>query len=289
MDEVLFDYLSQNVPAELFDLYRKAGGIIEAFELTENYSPLVDLIQTLDHNEPSSVNDVIHEVFKQTLESILDDFNIRLVEGYTLSTLVDVITNLLLLESTEFLEDVWNLTYNSEDANETLADCFALISGLPADHWLVMFDRVSPALIDRICDRALWLINESKEEVIPEENDIQAKVHENMKGILNTYALNTGEVIKDKILVNSYVLYFLSSIAIELVPFKTLLTLVDEHVFSDDLELTAFNLFVIAANASDSALDPLGYLRENISEYLPNIEESRVVLEHARVIKERIK
>ena len=90
-------------------------------------------------------------------------------------------------------------------------------------------------------------------------------------------------------MVNSYVLYFLSSIAIDLVPFKTLLTLVDEHVFSDDLELTAFNLFVIAANASDSALDPLGYLRENISEYLPNIEESRVVLEHARVIKERIK
>lgn len=289
MDEVLFDYLSQNVPAELFDLYRKAGGIIEAFELTENYSPLVDLIQTLDHNEPSSVNDVIHEVFKQTLESILNDFNIRLVEDYTLSTLVDVVTNLLLLESTEFLEDVWNLTYNSEDANETLADCFALISSLPSDHWLVMFDRVSPALIDRICDRALWLINESKEEVIPEENDIQAKIHENMKGILNTYALNTGEVIKDKILVNSYVLHFLSSIAIDLVPFKTLLTLVDEHVFSDDLELTAFNLFVIAANASDSALDPLGYLRENISEYLPNIEESRVVLEHARVIKERIK
>lgn len=289
MDEVLFDYLSQNVPAELFDLYRKAGGIIEAFELTENYSPLVDLIQTLDHNEPSSVNDVIHEVFKQTLESILDDFNIRLVEGYTLSTLVYMITNLLLLESTEFLEDVWNLTYNSEDANETLADCFALISALPADHWLVMFDRVSPALIDRICERSLWLINESKEEAIPEENDIQAKVHENMKGILNTYALNTGEVIKDKILVNSYVLYFLSSIAVDLVPFKTLLTLVDEHVFSDDLELTAFNLFVIAANASDSALDPLGYLRENISEYLPNIEESRVVLEHARVIKERIK
>ena len=152
-----------------------------------------------------------------------------------------------------------------------------------------MFDRVSPALINRICDRALWLINESKEEVILEENDIQTKVHENMKGILNTYALNTGEVIKDKILVNSYVLYFLSSIAVDLVPFKTLLTLVDEHVFSDDLELTAFNLFVIAANASDSALDPLGYLRENISEYLPNIEESRVVLEHARVIKERIK
>lgn len=289
MDEVLFDYLSQNVPAELFDLYRKAGGIIEAFELTENYSPLVDMIQTLDHNEPSNVNDLIHEVFTQTLESILDDFNIRLVEGYTLSTLVDVITNLLLLESTEFLEDVWNLTYNSEDANETLADCFALISSLPADHWLVMFDRVSPALINRICDRALWLINESKEEVIPEENDIQTKVHENMKGILNTYALNTGEPVKDKILVNSYVLYFLSSIAVDLVPFKTLLTLVDEYVFSDDLELTAFNLFVIAANASDSALDPLGYLRENISEYLPNIEESRVVLEHARVIKERIK
>lgn len=289
MDEVLFDYLSQNVPAELFDLYRKAGGIIEAFELTENYSPLVDLIQTLDHNEPSNVNDVIHEVFKQTLESILDDFNIRLVEGYTLSTLVDVITNLLLLESTEFLEDVYDLTYNGDDANETLADCFALISAYPSDHWLVKFDRVSPALIDRICDRALWLINESKEEVIPEENDIQAKVHENMKGILNTYALNTGEPVKNKILVNSYVLYFLSSIAIELVPFKTLLTLVDEYVFSDDLELTAFNLFVIAANASDSALDPLGYLRENISEYLPNIEESRVVLEHARVIKERIK
>lgn len=288
MDEVLFDYLSQNVPAELFDLYRKAGGIIEAFELTENYSPLVDLIQTLDHNEPSSVNDVIHEVFKQTLESILDDFNIRLVEGHTLSTLVDVITNLLLLESTEFLEDVWNLTYNSEDANETLADCFALISAMPADHWLVMFDRVSPALIDRICERTQQLLNEQIEEA-PEEDDIQTKVHENMKGILNTYALNTGEPVQDKVLVNSYVLYFLASIAIDLVPFKTLLTLVDEHVFSDDLELTAFNLFVIAANASDSALDPLGYLRENISEYLPNIEESRVVLEHARVIKERIK
>ena len=288
MDEILFDYLSQNVPAELFDLYRKAGGIIEAFELTENYSPLVDLIQTLDHNEPSNVNDLIHEVFVQTLESILSDFNIRLVEGYSLSDLVDVITNLLLLESTEFLEEVYDLTYNSEDANETLADCFALVSAMPADHWLVKFDRVSPALINRICDRSLELMNEQVEEVA-EEDDIQTKVHENMKGILNTYALNTGEAVKDKILVNSYVLYFLSSIAIDLVPFKTLLTLVDEHVFSDDLELTAFNLFVIAANASDSALDPLGYLRENISEYLPNIEESRAVLEHARVIKERIK
>ena len=44
MDEILFDYLSQNVPAELFDLYRKAGGIIEAFELTENYWITMSLV-----------------------------------------------------------------------------------------------------------------------------------------------------------------------------------------------------------------------------------------------------
>lgn len=292
MDEILFEYMEKNINGELFDLYRRAGGIIEHFDFQGNYSPLVDMIHRADMTDEMTINLTIHAVFDETLSLILKEFLVTATENATLKDKCDIVEAILMVEDTGEVDTALSIIQSfNEDPEDCLCELFTLVTSHPSDHWTQLIHRVSPALINRMYEE-LSKVHQEHINLIEEESDDEKEqvIIKNMMMFLKRYTTNPP-ILKDNpgdIVIRSYPLVFFSSISPMMVNFEEMMTILDGDVISDDLEVTSFNLYLVAAMSKDGCMDPYNFISKQIENYFPDINESKQVLEYIRIVKSNL-
>ena len=284
MDIVLFDYLQSKVSPELFDLYRRAGGLIEAFDLEENYTPLIGLINVEETVEESNLLDTIDNTIVSCIDSILKDFTVVCSVNATLKEKLDVVEGLLMLENTEQVKEVLEIIndFAEEDTLDGLCTLLSLVTAFEEAYFHPIIEGVSEALILRLKE----VLESNTPTVIEEEVDgdkekdnLIEKIQSNLAKLLTVYppvgTLPYG---------NSKALAFLTQAGNYESTFDVWYHLLKDDILSNDSKMTALNLYVLASCSVDMCNHPRDSLSKELGVYFPDMEESRVLLEEIRVI-----
>ena len=285
MDIILFDYLQSKVSPELFNLYRRAGGLIEAFDLEENYQPLIDLINVEETVEESNLLDNVNSTIESLIVSVLKDFTVECSVNSTLLEKVEVIEGLLMLENTEEVSEVLSLieAFDDDDTVGYLCVLLSMVTAYEEAYYHPLIEYVSPALILRlkeVLQTNTPTVDEVEEEdETKEEKEAITKIQDNLARLLTVYPAE-GNLPYG----NSKALSFLTQVGNYESTFDTWYQLLKEDVLSDDIKMNALNLYVMASCSIDMCNHPRDALSKVLGNYFPDMEESRTLLEEIRVV-----
>lgn len=290
MDTVIYDYLLTRVSPELFDLYLRSAALIERFDLEDNFSPILTMIETQEVLEETNILDTFHNLNLGLLRGILKDFTVEVSVDSSLLDRVELIENILTLEDHEAVDEVLSLIENlGDDPVECFLECIALVTALPAGHYLPLVEGVSYAFLQRLKeikdqqDQALRYHQDEPLETKDEQETLK-QIHANLEKLLKAYPTDGPLPFG-----NSYALQYMVQVASYETEFSNLITLLgNDNIISDDLEMTALNLYVIAASSVDGYRFPHEYLNKVIGDYFPDIEDSRKLVEYIRQIHMKV-
>lgn len=290
MDTVIYDYLLTRVSPELFDLYLRSAALIERFDLEDNFSPILTMIETQEVLEETNILDTFHNLNLGLLRGILKDFTVEVNVDSSLLDRVELIENILTLEDHEAVDEVLSLIENlGDDPVECFLECIALVTALPAGHYLPLVEGVSYAFLQRlkeIKDQQDQALRYHQDELLEtkDEQETLKQIHANLEKLLKVYPTDGPLPFG-----NSYALQYMVQVASYETEFSNLITLLgNDNIISDDLEMTALNLYVLAACSVDGYRFPHEYLNKVIGDYFPDIEDSRKLVEYIRQIHMKV-
>ena len=163
------------------------------------------------------------------------------------------------------------------------------MTALPAGHYLPLVEGVSYAFLQRLKeikdqqDQALRYHQDEPLETKDEQETLK-QIHANLEKLLKAYPADGPLPFG-----NSYALQYMVQVASYETEFSNLITLLgNDNIISDDLEMTALNLYVIAASSVDGYRFPHEYLNKVIGDYFPDIEDSRKLVEYIRQIHMKV-
>lgn len=270
MDEQLYEYLQDNYHAEVFEMYLTIGNIIEHFGMDENYQMMLDVI-TNENSDSETKRYELNQIFSNILLAITKMFMIDLSDDISMSDHLAIIEAILYLEQSDNVEEIIEIIDNNEDDNESaMCSLLELVTVNSAAYYEPLIMGVHTAFLDKLREISAEIADE-REIVEEEDTEVRKRVIKNIKDLLKVYNGNSDYS-------GIECLNLITSIESQWMNFETLVKVMGDKVFHDDMELMALNLYVLAAASTDGCMSPLTFLQSNIQQYVPSEDESRQLI-----------
>lgn len=159
----MFDFLSAYLEGTVTPEQRRVvlDGCYALVEVgISDHEFLIDQeLEKTDQLDSDTVIQQVTEMVLPMLRQVIGEFGVRLTEDVTLAQATDILRALQRIENYEDQDTILGLTESSDGSEAALADILELMGQFSSAEYLGWFERVSPALLERI------------EETCSKEND----------------------------------------------------------------------------------------------------------------------
>lgn len=262
LDESLENFLEATLTGERYKLYVDIISYLESIEYDTIQAELLNLafMSIGDENEKqpkpeSTICDEMHGHLFQVLMSQLSQNGIEVAEGSELKDTFDLAVGVLHISGHEDLASVIATASNDDPATDQLADILQLVTTIPADHWTLIIDSVSPQLIQRIREMGTDVVNTEYQEMEETAEYLQKLRLYNEFIQKSDRNLKMFELAANTILGRELETYINSGI-------------IDDLFEGNEMDKLAMELYGLCLMSSDAKNDPPSAVRTIIEKYL---------------------
>lgn len=262
LDESLENFLEATLTGEQYKLYVDIISYLESIEYDTIQAELLNLafMSIGDENEKqpkpeSTICDEMHGHLFQVLMSQLSQNGIEVAEGSNLKDTFDLAVGVLHISGHEDLASVIATASNDDHPNDQLSDILQLVTTIPADHWTMIIDSVSPQLIQRIREMGTQVVNTEYQEMEETAEYLQKLRLYNEFIQKQDRNLKMFELAANTILGRELETYINSGI-------------IDDLFEGNEMDKLAMELYGLCLMSSDAKNDPPAAIRAVVEKYL---------------------
>jgi len=261
MLDVMVQYLNTATTPELRDTIVDAHQAFDLIGLDEYEGSFEELLLMSDSADIGDLMDRVIELTKAYQTTLLKEHEIVLVDSASLETHTTFIMGILGIQDYNNKAELLKTTLLPLSSNEILAELIALIMTKNADELLINIDTVSDSCIGSIKD----MLQEEEASISEAEQDvINARIHTFKK-----YMEYVGSTLKIATMITNGLRAGF--------PFVTYL-----NIFGRDLEELkadeiAKELVGMAILSSDGSNNPISVIKENIDDYIADVDKATKV------------
>lgn len=153
MVEEIEEFLLGVISPELANVYVDAAQVVLDSGISLHIEQLESLIAQEDKLGRDQVVNEISAYLQDLVESTLNQFGVFLSEDFKLKVATGLIRSINTLDNYDDVETIEALCISEESPEERLAALAELTSEYPLEEYLLILERVTPALLKKIVDR----------------------------------------------------------------------------------------------------------------------------------------
>lgn len=262
MDELILQFLHDNVTPEQYQLYLDLMDTLEQMGNDEIQTVVLNHINTVEDVGIQQTIDNIFNLLDGSLIQTIITFGVYLdATQTTFSWRCELLQDLIDLENLDDVEDALNILNGEDSAESILADVLEYTTGNDSTEYLIAFNRVSPSTIanlKEIYQRTYLNAPVEEEEEDPDVN----KLKNEKRALLKLYREYTHDELG----------FATQLIAVDipfLMPFKKYLEMIEPMKVEKQLSVNYFKaiiVFAIMCNEKDSLFNIVRSHMEDLDE-----------------------
>lgn len=257
---ILKEALDSQASPEFISMIDEAHSLFDDYELPDFTFEFEQILGVADNSDPTDLNTEVYNLTLTFQNQILHSHLVFPVESAKIPNLNKVLTALMKIEQTEFIEEVLSICEEESNSTEAFCEVIALVGGYEITDIIESIENVEVSLIKRIIE----LMNRRKENEFLNVID-----HTTRNDVLQRYKdFSSDPSFSEQPLMSRY---FEEGVEIGLT-FDTYVKYVREHLNSDKADFIAREYLAAALISSDVPKNPREIVKDKLNDVYTEID-----------------